>query len=215
MDLKAQLDSKLDEQVDESEKLLAHIWKTTLFRGLLGIAFAIVVLVWPNIGLATMIALVAAFAIVSGVATLVGAFRLPVERGQKWWLGFEGVVAIAVGVAIIVWPDLSAVALLYVIGAWAIVAGVFQIMLAFGLPFKGGRSVLLLLGGLLTIAFGVIMFARPGAGAIALLALVAAFALVTGIVQVVWAFELRKASGELKESYRPKPTSTTKPVTHS
>jgi len=71
---------------------------------------------------------------------------------------------------------------------------------------------LLGLGGLLSIAFGVIMFAEPGGGAIALLALIAAFALVSGVMQIVYAFELRRVLGELERPFRPR--TTAKPVTH-
>ena len=69
-----------------------------------------------------------------------------------------------------------------------------------------------MLGGLLSVAFGVIMFAHPGAGAVALLALVAAFALVTGVMQIAFALELRRVVGELEQRVRPH--ATAKPVTH-
>ena len=84
--------------------------------------------------------------------------------------------------------------------------------LGFNLPISGRRSLLLGLSGLLSIAFGVIMFAEPGTGAIALLALIAAFALVTGVMQIVFAFELRRVAGELKRPFRTHMTA--KPVTH-
>jgi uncharacterized membrane protein len=81
-----------------------------------------------------------------------------------------------------------------------------------GLPLSGGRSLLLALGGLLSLAFGVVMFAHPGAGAVALLALVAAFALVTGAMQIAFAIELRRGVVEL--DHRVRPHATAKPVTH-
>jgi uncharacterized membrane protein HdeD (DUF308 family) len=124
----------------------------------------------------------------------------------------EGLVGISIGIAVFVWPSISALALLYVIAAWAIGLGVFEIALSFSLPLSGSRSLLLGLGGVLSIAFGVIMFAKPGAGAVALLALVAAFALVSGVTKIVFAFELRRAAGELERPFRPR--ATAKPVTH-
>jgi uncharacterized membrane protein HdeD (DUF308 family) len=72
--------------------------------------------------------------------------------------------------------------------------------------------LLLGLSGLLSIAFGVIMFAKPGAGAIALLSLIAAFALVSGVMQVVFALELRSVLGKLERPFRRR--ATAKPVTH-
>ena len=180
-------------------------------RGALAIVFAVVILIWPSIGLGTLIALFGAFALVSGIATIVGAFSLPIRGGQRAWLVFEGLLGVAVGVVVFVWPDLSALGLLYAIAAWAIAMGVFEIALAFVLPLSGGRSLLVALGGLLSVAFGVIMFAHPGAGAVALLALVAAFALVSGVMQIAFALELRRVVAGLEQRVRPH--ATAKPVT--
>jgi uncharacterized membrane protein HdeD (DUF308 family) len=202
----------LETHLKEGEQALARIWKVTALRGALAIAFAVVILIWPNIGLTALIALFGAFALVSGLATIVGAFNLPIRGGERAWLVFEGLLGIAVGVVVFVWPGLSALGLLYAIAAWAIGIGVFEIAIAFVLPLSGGRSLLVVLGGLLSIAFGVIMFAHPGAGAVALLALVAAFALVTGVVQIAFALELRRVVVELEQRVRPH--ATAKPVTH-
>ena len=203
----------LDTHLKEGEQALAHIWKVTALRGALGIAFSVVILVWPNIGLSALIALFGALALVSGLATTVGAFQLPIDGGERAWLVVEGLIGIAVGVVVFVWPDLSALGLLYAIAVWAIAMGMFEIALSFALPISGGRSLLMVLGGLLSIAFGVIMFGHPGAGAVALLALIAAFALVTGVMQVALALELRRVVGELKQRV-PQPA-TAKSVTQA
>jgi uncharacterized membrane protein HdeD (DUF308 family) len=100
-------------------------------------------------------------------------------------------------------PDLSALALLYAIAAWAIATGILELAMALRLPFAGGRSVLLVLGALASIAFGVIMFAHPGAGAVALLALIGAFAFVTGLMQLAFALELRRVAVALEHSTQP------------
>jgi uncharacterized membrane protein HdeD (DUF308 family) len=197
--------------LQEGEQELAHIWKVTALRGALAIAFAVVIFIWPNIGLATLIALFGAFALVSGLSTIAGAFSVPIARGRRAWLVFEGLLGIAVGIAVFVWPDLSALGLLYAIAAWAIALGIFEIALAFDLPLSSGRSLLLALSGVLSVVFGVIMFAHPGAGAVALLALIAAFALVTGAMQIAFALELRRAGHELEDRARPRATPT--PVT--
>jgi uncharacterized membrane protein HdeD (DUF308 family) len=199
-------------QVQEGERALAHIWKATALRGVLAIAFAAVILIWPNIGLSALIALFGAYALVSGATTIAGAFRAPIRGDWRAWLVFEGLLGIAVGVVVFVWPDLSALGLLYAIAAWAIALGIFQSAVAFALPLGGGRSLLLVLSGMLSVAFGVIMFAHPGAGAVALLALIAGFALVTGAVQIAFALELRRVAGEL--DHRVGPRTTAKPVTH-
>jgi uncharacterized membrane protein HdeD (DUF308 family) len=199
-------------QVQEGERALAHIWKATALRGLLAIAFAVVILIWPNIGLTALIALLGAYALVSGLTTIAGAFSAPIPGDWRAWLVFEGLLGIAVGVVVFVWPDLSALGLLYAVAAWAIALGIFEIAIAFAGPLNGGRSLLLVLTGMLSVAFGVIMFAHPGAGAVALLALIAAFALVTGAMQVAFALELRRVAVEL--DHRVRPGATAKPVTH-
>jgi uncharacterized membrane protein HdeD (DUF308 family) len=198
----------LDTYLQDGERKLARIWKVAALRGVLAIAFAVVILIWPGIGLGTMIALFAAFAIASGVSMLAGAFRLPLRRGDRFWLAFEGVFAVAVGVVVLVWPSLSALALLYVIAIWAITSGVYEIAFAFAWR-TGGHAALVVLGGLLSIAFGVIMFAHPGAGALALLTLVGAFALVAGTVQIAFALDVRHESIELKRRLRPRATAKT------
>jgi uncharacterized membrane protein HdeD (DUF308 family) len=202
----------LEAHLQETERALGHMWKAMIVRGIVAIAFAVVILVWPNIGLATLIALFGAFALVSGIATVVGTFSVSLPGKQRAGLVLEGLLGIAVGVVVFVWPDLSALGLLYAIAIWAIALGIFEIVLAFDLPISGKRSLLLGLGGLLSIAFGVIMFAEPGAGAIAVLALIAAFALVSGIMEIAYAIELKRVAGEIEQRVRPfvRPN----PVTH-
>jgi uncharacterized membrane protein HdeD (DUF308 family) len=199
----------LEAHLQEGERALARIWKVTALRGLVAIVFAVLMLIWPSIGLATLIALVAAFALATGVTTLAGALTVPMRPGDRAWIGFEGLIGVAAGVAVAVWPNLSAVALLYAIAAWAIAVGVIELVLAFTLPLSGGRSLLLLLSALVTGFFGVVMFARPGAGAIALLALIGAFALITGITQIAYALELRRVVAGLERRIHP----TARPVT--
>jgi uncharacterized membrane protein HdeD (DUF308 family) len=97
--------------------------------------------------------------------------------------------------------------------AWAIAFGAFEIGHAFGLPLSRRRRLLSALSGLLSAAFGVIMLSHPGAGAVALLALVAAFAFVTGVMQIAFALELRRIVAESDRRLRPHPTA--KPLAHA
>ena len=186
-----------------------RVWKVTAFRGALAVAFAGVILIWPDIGLAALTALFGAFALISGIGSVAGALRAPISRGRRASLGLEGLVGIAVGVAVLVWPDLSAVALLYAIAAWAIANGILELGLALVRPPGGGRTLLLVADALLSVAFGAIMFAHPGAGAVALLALVAAFALMTGVLQIARALELRSVIVAVERPLRPRPTART------
>jgi uncharacterized membrane protein HdeD (DUF308 family) len=197
----------------EGERLVARVWRLLALRGVLAIAFAIVLLVWPDIGLTAMVTVVGAFAIASGFVSGVAAYALPGAATQhRVWLALHALVGLVVGTAVLVWPDLSATALLYAIAIWAIAAGVIELVAAFALPLSGTRTVLLAVSGIVLAAFGVVMFVEPGDGAIALLALVAAFALVRGTFDVALAVELRRVLGELKKRM-PSPVQP-KPVVH-
>lgn len=197
----------------EGERMLARIWKLLALRGVLAIAFAVVLLAWPDIGLTAMVAVVGAFAIASGFISGAAAFALPgAATRQRVWLALNSLVGLAVGTAVLIWPDLSATALLYAIAIWAIAAGVIEVVAAFALPISGSRTLLLAVSGIVLAAFGVVMFVEPGDGAIALLALVAAFALVRGTFDIALAVELRRLFGELKKGM-PSPVQP-KPVAH-
>jgi len=192
----------LEAHLEEGEQIVARLWKVTALRGILAIAFAVIILVWPSIGLTALIALFGAFALVSGVTTIVGAFSVDMGAGDRTWLVVDGLLGIAVGVVVFVWPGLSALGLLYAIAAWAIATGILEMSLALVAPLSGGRRLLLLLGGLFSIVFGVIMFGPPGAGAVALLVVIGAFAVVSGVMQIALAVELRGVAAEMKR-HRP------------
>ena len=196
----------LESHIEEGERRFARTWKNIGFSGLLAVAFGVIALVWPNIGLTALIALFGAFALVIGLTTLYAAFDKSLPRSSRVWLAVDGLVGIAVAVVVLVWPDLSALALLYAIGAFAIATGVMGAVGGLSmLPLTHGRSALLVLWGVVSIAFGAIMFAEPGAGALALLALIAAFAIVSGVVQIAYALELRRVAAEVKEHLQPGP----------
>jgi uncharacterized membrane protein HdeD (DUF308 family) len=153
-------------------------------NGVLSIAFAVAIIVWPGISLEALTILFGAYAFATGVVGLGSAFSGAVS-GERGWLILSSLLGIAVGVICFVWTDMSALALLYVIAVYAILLGLLTIAGAFYLPFDGGDTALLILSGLVAIAFGVVMFAKPGDGALVLLALIAAFALVTGISELI------------------------------
>ena len=199
--------------LQEGERLFARIWKLLALRGAVAIVFAFVLLVWPDIGLRAMVTVVGAFAIASGFTSGVAAYALPAAaKKQRVWLALNSLVGLVVGTAVLVWPDLSATALLYAIAIWAIAEGAIELVAAIVLPLSGTRAVLLAVNGIVLAAFGVVMFVEPGDGAIALLALVAAFALVRGTFDVALAVELRRVLGDLKKRM-PSPVQP-KPVAH-
>lgn len=153
-------------------------------NGVLSIAFGAVILIWPGISLFALTILFGAYATATGIIGLGAAISGTVKEGRGW-LVVSSLLGITVGLVALIWTGISALALLYVIGAYAIAFGIIMIGGAFYLPIDGTDSALFVLGGLVSILFGIVMFARPGDGALVLLALIAAFALVSGISSLV------------------------------
>ena len=152
-------------------------------NGALSVALGVVIIVWPNISLFSLVIVFGAFALARGVIGLAAAISSPVAAGRGW-LVLSSLAGIAVGVLVFVRTDMSALALLYVIGAYAIAFGIITIGGGFWLPLDGTDRALLTLAGFLSILFGIVMFAEPGAGALAVLALIAAYALIVGFTEL-------------------------------
>jgi uncharacterized membrane protein HdeD (DUF308 family) len=185
-------------------------WTLGLY-GVLSIVFGVLIVVWPGISLYTLVILFGAFALVRGVIGLVAAVRSGSTPGRGW-LVFNSVLGIAVG-AIVFWrTDMSALALLYVIGAYAIALGVITLFGSYVLPFQSSADrILLALSGCVGIVFGIVMFAKPGDGAIVLLALIAAYAIILGITELgvaIGAESLfkRAVRDSLPQAPKPQPT---------
>jgi uncharacterized membrane protein HdeD (DUF308 family) len=209
----SKVSSKIDEAASEGERMLARVWKIIAANGVAAILFGFVLALWPDIGLTTIVAVVAVYALVRGVLSGLAAFSAPFPRDERTWLTLEAVVGTAIGVALLVWNDISAQALLYVVAAWAIAIGVLMLAAAIQLPLSGGRRLLLALNGLIAGAFGAVMFIEPDAGAVAIVALIAVFTIVIGIMQVGFALELRNVAAEFRQRF---PWSnTTKTVAHA
>src|SRR5215831_10757764 len=176
--------------------------------GLLSIAVGVVILLWPGISLEALVILFGAYALATGVVGLLYSFSAQ-ANGERGWLIFSSLLGIAVGIMVLVWPNISALALLYVIGAYAVALGILAIVGAFWLPIGGGDTALMILSGLVSILFGIVIFARPGAGALVVLGLIAAFALVTGVTELLVAVGARRmVESDLKRAFAPATTQT-------
>jgi len=159
--------------------------------GVLSIVFGIVILVWPSISLFALVLLYGAFALVRGIFGLAAAISGPIKQGRDW-LAVSSVASIVVGVVVFFFTDMSALALLYVIGAYAITLGIITVGGAFWLPLDSGDRILLALAGLVSIVFGVVMFAKPDDGALVLLGLIAAYSLIVGFAELAVAIGGRR-----------------------
>ena len=171
---------------------LARHWWVFLVRGLVAIAFGLVALFYPAATLVTFILFYGIFALVDGVFAVVSAIRGMEGMGSRWWLALVGVLGIVAGLVTFFWPGITALALLAVIGAWALVYGIFEIIGAIRLRKEIDNEWLLLIHGVLAVLFGLMVLVRPGAGALALIWLIGSFALASGIVLIILAFGLKR-----------------------
>jgi uncharacterized membrane protein HdeD (DUF308 family) len=205
----------LESVVEEGERTFSRIWKFIAAEGVLAIAFGTVLIIWPDIGLSALVWIIGVYALVRGVVTGVGALMTAVAPRERRWLFVQAAVATAFGIAVLVWPDISAKALLYVVAGYAIAVGVLLMASALYLPLSGGRRLLLALSGMIFVAYGAVMFIEPGEGALAQIALIASFMIVTGATMIGFALELREVAEKAKHKLeRPAETPTTKPVAH-
>jgi uncharacterized membrane protein HdeD (DUF308 family) len=174
---------------------IARYWWVLLLRGIFATLFGVFAIVWPGITLWVLIIVFGAYALVDGVAGIALGISGRVN-GRTWWemilLGLLGVVA---GVVAFLWPGLTAVILLFIIAWWAIIRGVLEIIAAIKLRKIIQGEWLLILSGLLSVAFGVLLLLRPGAGALAVMWLIGIYMIVFGITAIALSLRLRRLKG--------------------
>jgi uncharacterized membrane protein HdeD (DUF308 family) len=169
---------------------LARNWWAIALRGVAAVVFGVLALLLPGTTLAALVLLFGAYAIVEGVFSLIAAGRGRTDE-PRWLLALQAIVSIAAGFVAFLWPGLTALVLLYVIAAWALVIGVLQIVAAVRLHSRIRGEGWLVLSGILSMIFGVLMMWAPGAGALALVLWIGSYAIVFGALLIVLAFRLR------------------------
>jgi uncharacterized membrane protein HdeD (DUF308 family) len=167
---------------------LAQNWWALALRGLAAVVFGLLTFFLPGITLLTLVLLFGAYALVDGVFNVIAFFRL---MSHHWALLIEGLAGIIAGILTFVWPQITAVVLLYLIAFWAIFTGVFEIIAGIRLRKMIANEWLLLVMGVLSLLFGVGILFAPGLGALAIVLWIGAYALVFGIILLAFAFRLR------------------------
>jgi uncharacterized membrane protein HdeD (DUF308 family) len=171
-------------------------WWVVALRGAAAVLFGLLALIWPGITLFALVIVFGAYALVDGVLMLVAAFGnrngVAVGGGDRGWLIVQGVASIVIGILAFVWPGITALALLWVIAAWAVVTGVLEIVAAFRLRRELSREWLLGLSGVLTVLFGLLLVIWPAAGALTLVVLIGVSAIVFGVALLGLGLRLRR-----------------------
>ena len=170
---------------------LTRNWWVVLIRGVAGVLFGIATFFAPGVSLAVLVLLFGAYALIDGVLAVISAVR---RRGvsDRWWmLLVEGLVGIAAGIVTLVWPGITALALLYVIAAWALLTGAFEIAAAIRLRKVITGEWLLVLSGIASIGLGILLLIFPGPGALVMVLWIGAYAFVFGILLIALSLRLR------------------------
>jgi len=171
--------------------ILSRYWWVTLLRGLLWVAFGILVFTQPGITLFALAALFGAFVLIDGIMNVANAIGGRHERDHWWLLLLVGLAGIVVGLLAIMNPAISALALLFYVAVWAITTGVLEIVGAVRLRREIRGELWLILAGLISVAFGVFLMARPAAGILTVLWLVGGFGIAFGAALIILSLRAR------------------------
>jgi uncharacterized membrane protein HdeD (DUF308 family) len=181
---------------DAMSARLARNWWLIALRGVFAILFGLIALFLPVVTLAALVLLFAAYMLMDGVVAIIAAVGAA-RRHERWgWLVFEGIADLIAGAIAFLWPLVTILAFVFLMGAWAIVSGALLTAAAFRLHVTHGRW-LMVLGGVISMIWGVLLIFWPFAGALALTWWMAAYALFFGVALLVLAFRLRKRRHEL------------------
>jgi uncharacterized membrane protein HdeD (DUF308 family) len=176
--------------------MVKSVSTSLIVRGLLALGIGIIALAWPSV---TVLALVVLFAIyaftAAGIETVTAFSSRP--AGPVFGHLLLGLLDIAAGVIALAWPGPTALVLVVLVASWAIVTGVFEIFAGFDIGEQAGSRALFVIGGLVSVAFGVVLFAHPGMGAISLALLFGLFNLIAGSSMLVRGIQLRRTDAEL------------------
>jgi uncharacterized membrane protein HdeD (DUF308 family) len=178
--------------------LVARDWWVFAIRGIAALVFGILAFIWPETTLTVLVFLFGAYVLVDGVALLIALVRGDATaRRHAWAVAIMGVLGIVVGVVTFVWPDVTALSLLYLVAFWAIATGTFQLIAAVALRRELDGEFWMALGGLASIVFGALLIAFPGEGLISLMWLVGIWSLVFGISSLGLALRLHEVDAAL------------------
>jgi uncharacterized membrane protein HdeD (DUF308 family) len=172
-------------------RLDPHSAAPILVRGIAAIAFGLIALLVPGTALASLVLLFAAYLLVDGVFAIVAAARAARAHERWGWFALEGVLDLAAGAFSVWMPGITVVAFMVLAGVWACVTGVLLVIAALSAPLREGRSWMVF-AGIVSAVWGLLLLAWPGAGAIALVIWLGAYALVFGIVMVITAARMRR-----------------------
>lgn len=172
--------------------VLARNWWAVLIRGIAAVLFGISAFLWPALAGFALVVLFGAYAFVDGVFALVAAIRAA-EAHQRWWpLALEGVIGIAIAAIVFFDWRIAATAIYFTIAAWALLTGILEIVAAVELRKAIEGEWMLVLGGVLSIVFGILMVVFPAVGVLSVIWLIAFYAVLFGAALIALSLRLRR-----------------------
>lgn len=179
---------------------LVQNWWSPVIRGLVAILLGIITLAWPGITLGALVLLFGVYALLDGIFSIIGAWRAS-KAHERWGvLVLEGVVGILAAAVTVAWPAITALALVYIIAAWSIITGILEIVAAVRLRKYIRREWLLVLLGIASLVFGVLLTASPLLGALVLAIWLGVYLLIFGVMLVGLGLRLRTWTEEFDGS---------------
>jgi uncharacterized membrane protein HdeD (DUF308 family) len=181
-------------------KKFTQNWWMYAVRGVIAVIFGVMALIWPGQTLQALVLVFGAFALVDGIFAIFAGIA-SYRYFERWWaVLLEGIVGVVIGLLTFFWPNITALVLVYFIAAWALITGIFEIVAAIQLRREVTGEWILILSGLLSILFGVLLFFFPGAGAVSVIWLIGVYAIVFGISEIIFAFRLRSLLREIEKA---------------
>jgi uncharacterized membrane protein HdeD (DUF308 family) len=173
-------------------------WWMLALRGMLTIVFGLLALIWPDTTKLVLVLLFGAFALVDGIfAVAVGIASY--GYFERWWaVLLEGLTGIVIGILTFVWPNITALALLYFISAWAVITGIFEIVAAIKFRHVIPGEWAMIFNGILSVLLGALLCVFPAAGEVGLAWLIGIYAMTFGIMEMIFAFRLRSLWRDLQ-----------------
>lgn len=187
--------------------MLKSLSTSLILRGLLALGIGVVALAWPGVTVLALVVVFAAYAFIGAGLQATQAFSSR-TAGPVFGHLLLGLVDIGAGVLALAWPVPTALVLVLLVASWALVTGGLEVFAAFGRDEEAGTRAMYVFAGLVSMAFGVVLFAHPAMGAISLALVFGFFNLIGGTWLFTRGIELRRASARRSSSVSPITTKT-------
>ncbi len=173
-----------------------------ILLGILSVVVGIIALAWPGVTVFALVLLFAVYAFIDAGLEAVRAFSSR-TAGPVFGHLLLGLLSLAAGVIAVVWPAPTALVLVLVIGIWAVIGGIVEIVNGFGSGETAGTRAVYILTGLVSTAFGVVLFARPGVGAITLALLFGLFSMIYGFSRITLGVQVHQLHAQRRSAQPP------------